>query len=227
MSTTAGVTDSGYVAVNQTAVVALVLGVLSAVAFFDLLLLVVPVIGIAFAIVAIRQINDSNGTQTGKLMAWGGLALSVAFAGAVVTTAAMAHAAVRGDERRIATTVSQLGKDIGSGNYDAAYAAFDSRFRGRVNADQFKKTLEAIQAPTPLGRLEVMEWNGVTPKFESAGGDRTALVRARTKFTNVNEGRIELVLREAEGKWLVMRAPEFFPEPRPQRGGADDVFNLD
>ncbi len=38
MSTTAGVTNTGYVAVNQTAVVALVLGVLSAIALFGTLL---------------------------------------------------------------------------------------------------------------------------------------------------------------------------------------------
>ena len=113
MSTTAGVTNTGYVAVNQTAVVALVLGVLSAIALFGTLLLVVPVVGIVFAIVAIRQISDSNGTQTGKWMAWTGLALCLAFGGARLTQDLMVSAGVKQDEQRIAATISQLGRELG------------------------------------------------------------------------------------------------------------------
>src|SRR5258707_10382788 len=66
MSTTAGITNLDYVAVNHTAIVAALLGLASALAFFGWLLLVVPVVGIVFAVLAIRQINDSSGTQTGK-----------------------------------------------------------------------------------------------------------------------------------------------------------------
>src|SRR5437763_244038 len=75
MSTTAGVTNLGYVAVNQTAIVAALLGLASALAFFGWLLLVIPIVGVVFAIVAIRQINDSSGTQTGRGLALLGLAL--------------------------------------------------------------------------------------------------------------------------------------------------------
>src|SRR5688572_22362990 len=77
MSTTAGVTNQDYVAVNTVAIVAAVLGLASGLAFFGWLMLVVPLAGIVFAVVAIRQINDSSGTQTGKGLAMIGLALCV------------------------------------------------------------------------------------------------------------------------------------------------------
>jgi hypothetical protein len=224
MSTTAGVTNTGYVAVNQTAVVALVLGVLSAIALFGTLLLVVPIVGIVFAIVAIRQINDSNGTQTGKWMAWAGLALCLAFGGARATQDLMVSAGVKQDEQRIAGTISQLGRELGAGNYAAAYALFDDEFQDRIKPDAFKKTWEAVQAPTPLGRLQVLEWNGITPVFESAGGAKTATAQARMKFTRGNEERVELVMHQLGDRWVVLRFPTFFPEKKPGRQ-PEDVFD--
>lgn len=224
MSTTAGVTNTDYVAVNQTAVVALVIGVLSAISLLGALLLVIPVVGIVFAIVAIRQINDSSGTQTGKPMAWAGLALCVILGGAKISYDVMAGMAVKQDEERISATVAQLGKDVREGNYDSAYKLFDDQFQNRVKPDQFKKTWEAVQAPTPLGRLQVLEWNGMTPIPESAAGTRTALIQARMRFTRGGEERVELTLHQVGTKWLVMRFPTFFPEKKPGRQ-QDDTFD--
>src|SRR5438552_694692 len=102
MSTTAGVTNAGYVAVNYTAIVAVLLGLASALAFFGWLLLVVPVVGIIFALVAIRQINDSSGTQTGRGLAYIGLLLCLLLGGSAIAMGAMQIAGVRGDEKAIA-----------------------------------------------------------------------------------------------------------------------------
>jgi hypothetical protein len=229
MSTTAGVTNTDYVAVNQTAVVALVLGVLSSIALLGSLLLVVPVVGVVFAIVAIRQINDSSGTQTGKAMAWAGLALCVVFAGAKVTWDVMAGMSVRQDEERIAATIAELGKDVREGDYASAYKLFDDPFQNRVKIESFKKTWEAVQAPKPLGRVKVLEWNQVTPVFESAAGGRSAIAQARMSFTNTagqREERVDLVLRQVGSKWLIMRFETFFPEPRrPRQPQQEDVFD--
>src|SRR5947207_11805007 len=89
MSTTAGVTNAGYVAVNHTAIAAVLLGLASALAFFGWLLLVVPVVGIIFAIVAIRQINDSSGTQTGRGLAYVGLLFCLLLGGGAIFMGAM------------------------------------------------------------------------------------------------------------------------------------------
>src|SRR2546423_11699825 len=77
MSTTAGVASQQYVAVNTTAVIAALLGVASGLTLFSQLMLVIPVAGIVCAIVAWRQINGSNGTETGKPLAIAVLLLSL------------------------------------------------------------------------------------------------------------------------------------------------------
>src|SRR5207237_7613213 len=107
MSTTAGVTNVGYVAVNHTAIVAVLLGLASALAFFGWLLLIVPVVGIIFAIFAVRQINDSSGTQTGKGLAYVGLLLCLLLGGSAIALRAMQLAGVRADDAAFASTLAE------------------------------------------------------------------------------------------------------------------------
>src|SRR2546429_5411940 len=73
MSTTAGVASQQYVAINNAAVIAALLGVASALALLTPTLLIVPLAGVVVAIVSWRQISNSNGTETGKPLALLGL----------------------------------------------------------------------------------------------------------------------------------------------------------
>ena len=81
MSRTAGVGTQDYVAVNSVSVAAMMLGIASALALLDRTLLIVPLAGVICAIVALRQIVHSGGTQTGRSLAWIGLVLCLLFAG--------------------------------------------------------------------------------------------------------------------------------------------------
>src|SRR4051812_11954856 len=84
MSTTAGLGSGEYVAVNGMAVVAIILGLASSLSLLDTAFLVsVPPLTIVLAILALWQISDSNGTQTGRGLAIGGLLLALLFAAAV------------------------------------------------------------------------------------------------------------------------------------------------
>src|SRR3954454_3634686 len=65
MSITAGLGSGEYIAVNGAAVAAVLLGLASALALMNELLLIIPFTGIIVAIVALRQIRRSNRTQTG------------------------------------------------------------------------------------------------------------------------------------------------------------------
>src|SRR5688500_6062526 len=84
MSTTAGLGSTEYVAINAPSVFALIFGLASVMAIFDNILLIIPLAGLVCAILALRQISQSNGTQTGRGLAIGGLLLSLAFGGYVV-----------------------------------------------------------------------------------------------------------------------------------------------
>jgi hypothetical protein len=237
MSTTAGVTNVDYVAVNHTAIAAVLLGLLSLISFFGYLLLVIPIVGVVFAVIALRQISASNGTQTGRGLALLGLALSVVFGGAAIGREAIAVAKVKGDESRIASTISQVGDLVRQGKYDEAYGHFDTDFKQRVTPELFKSRWQSIVEGT-LGKLEIFEWNGITPVFESAEGHKMAGTKVRTKFVNGTEDRFDVVLRETDGRWLISQLRGFFPEAggganagggkggQGGKGSSNDVFNL-
>ncbi|MDB5323754.1 MAG: hypothetical protein JWN40_5385, partial [Phycisphaerales bacterium] len=207
MSTTAGVTNLGYVAVNHTAIIAALLGVASVLSFFASLLLVIPLVGVIFAIVAIRQINESSGTQAGKILAITGLLLCILLGGGAITKEAMAIAAVKGDENKIAATLAQVGQYLHDGKYKEAYALHDDDFQNRVKFPQFESVWKSAQSPTPLGRVQSMEWNGVSPSFGSEGGSAIAAAKVRTKFERAQDERFDVVMRRVGDRWLISRFP--------------------
>ena len=225
MSTTAGVTNAGYVAVNQTAIAAAVLGLVSALSFFGWLLLIVPVVGIVFAVVAIRQINDSSGTQTGKGLALAGLALCVLLGGGAITRDLISVVRARGDETRIADTLAKLGQQIRDENYKGAYDLHDDAFQSKFPLTQFESTWKSVQAASSLGKIVSIEWNGVAPYIESEGGSPLAATKAKVKFEKAQDERFDVILRKVGDRWLITRFPAFFAEKKP--GGKKDVFNLD
>jgi hypothetical protein len=220
MSTTAGVTNQDYVAVNPLAVVAALLGVASGLAFSGWLLLVIPIVGIVFAVVAIWQIGNSNGTQTGKGLAVVGLALCVLCAAGMMASRYMQYAAVRNDANAIAATIADTGKLVQAADYKKAYDQFDAQFKRNIPFDQFQQTWQGVQ--TYIGKLQTMEWNGVMPAFESGAGTTMAATKAKVKFEKGQEERYDVILRHEGGKWLINALPQFFKPRPPQKKPADD-----
>ena len=235
MSTTAGVTNVDYVAVNHTAIAAVLLGLLSLLSFFGYLLLVIPIVGVVFAVIALRQIGESNGTQTGRGLAMLGLLLSVLLGGAAIAREAIAVARVKGDESGISSVIAKVGEAVRQGKYDDAYGLFDTDFKKNVKPELFKSRWEEIVKGS-LGKLEIFEWNGITPYFESAEGHKMAATKVRTKFEKGTEDRFDVILRETDGRWLISQLKGFFPEAgaaappsgggKPGSGKSNDVFNF-
>lgn len=220
MSTTAGVTNSGYVAISPLAITALLLGLASALALFGWLLLAIPLVGLIFGIVAMSTIKDSNGTQSGKGLAILGILLCLGFGGGEIAKEVIAIASVHSDKEQISKAMATAGKLVGEQNYQQAYALFDDSFKAFVTPDHFKNTWQAVQNPKSLGRLESMEWNGVV-EFEMAGGSQVAITKAKIKFANSQDERVDVFLRKIGDKWLILRLPNFFPEPKPTASKKD------
>ena len=65
-----------YRALSSAAVVALVFGAVSLMAFLDYWLVVVPIVGLIWAVIALRQVKSRAGELTGRPLALIGLALS-------------------------------------------------------------------------------------------------------------------------------------------------------
>lgn len=82
---------SGYRPVSSLAVAALIVGCMSALALVSPVFWVVPLVGAALALVAVRDVTGSGVAKAGGLAAVAGLALSLGFGAQAVTAAATAR----------------------------------------------------------------------------------------------------------------------------------------
>src|SRR5829696_1587984 len=112
MSTTAGLGSGDYVAVNGAAVFALLLGLASMLTMLEEILLVIPLACIVVSVIAWRQINQSNGTQTGKGLIVAGLVCAFAFGGFIFAREATDDLRTRGDRTLIKKTVEEFGAKL-------------------------------------------------------------------------------------------------------------------
>src|SRR5687768_9014661 len=108
MSRTAGLGSGDYVAINNTAIAALLLGLASALALLWPAALVVAAAAIVCGVVALLQIRSSNGTQTGRAFAVLGILLGLALGGATAGKIVMRRVEHRRDEAKIGELVKQL-----------------------------------------------------------------------------------------------------------------------
>src|SRR2546421_2122339 len=142
MSTTAGVGSQDYVAINNAAIVSVILGMCTALAFLGIPFLVVGAAGIVSGIIALVQIRHSNGTQGGKGLAILGILLSLALAGSVGAANIVDWSRQREDETKVNQVLEQFGKDVTAGEYDKAYQLFTPDFQGLIKPDVFRVQLQ-------------------------------------------------------------------------------------
>jgi hypothetical protein len=209
-----------YVAVNIAAVWAMLLGVGSSLALVDPYLLLIPIVAIVFAIVALRQIQNSNGTQTGGWLAWGGMALAVFFASFVLSRmAAQARQDAR-DRQAIVNVVAALSNDVKAGNFDSAYQHFSPPFQARVNMDRFKGQMHLVQDSALYGKLQSIQSNNVVQFSDAVGADdiRAAQTRLIITFDKAPAPITpDAVLRRDRGRWSLDDIPSLFPAENPQQ----------
>jgi hypothetical protein len=145
MSPTAGVATQEYVAINVGAVFALLLGFASILALMQNALILIPIAAIVVAVVSLRQIADSNGTQTGRGIATAGLFMAAGITSFVVSSAAFEYLGSRADKAAISTLCEKFGDDLRTGQYDAGYDLFSQRFKSRVSRGDFVTTMKIMQ----------------------------------------------------------------------------------
>ena len=146
MSTTAGLGSGDYVAVNGTAVFALMLGVASALALMTEVLLIIPLVCVIASVIAWGQIRHSNGTQTGKGLVLAALALGLGLGGFVLGRWATEDYRTREDRKAIHQVIIDLGEKLKAGDTAGAYALFSPRFAATIDPNRFAERLKALQA---------------------------------------------------------------------------------
>ena len=218
MSTTAGLGTTEYVAINPVAVATVFLGLASALALLDNTLLAVPVLAVVMAIVSLRQISHSGGTQTGRGLAILGLVLAIAFSGVVLARSLVHQFRTRQDTQQIDALVKDVSDKIAQGNPDAAYGSFSERFTARFTRDEFNARWQAIKK---YG-LKSLQSNGrLSFRVDPDTGQTTAQGMAITEFASTTspEDRIEVFYRKQPGgNWTIDAIPQFFNEQAAKPG---------
>jgi hypothetical protein len=227
MSTTAGVGSQDYVAINNAAIISVILGLCTFLAFLGLPFLIVGAAGIVFGVIALVQIRHSNGTQGGTGLAILGILLSLGIAGTVTASTASDYFAQRDNERAIDSVLTQMGQAIAADDYQKAWQHLSPDFQANWNPNLFRDHLTSLQRY--LGEIEGMSSNNVF-KFETtAEGIETAQTQAMFRFRapttqpttlpagallpplNVIENRrVPIVLYKYRGEWRIA-AMEIFP----------------
>ncbi|MGH7214401.1 MAG: DUF4190 domain-containing protein [Tepidisphaeraceae bacterium] len=221
MSTTAGVGTQEYVAVNSPSVAAILLGLASGLALLNPILLVIPIIGVVTAIVALRQIRDSNGTQTGRLLAWGGLLVSVVFVALAGGEQVRQGMEVRENRGALAASIKKLEGHLIAEQYDQAHAMFGVRFIERVTPADFKLRWDQLQNMPAYGKLKAIEWNE-RAQFDTdpQTGDRYARGLIDLRMEKLPQPfRQEIIFRRSGAQWQVEDIPGLFQAPRQDQPG--------
>jgi hypothetical protein len=143
MSRTAGLGSGDYVAINNTAIVALVLGLASVLSWWFPVMMLAALAAAVCGVLALVQIRSSNGTQTGHLFAGLGIALGLALGGAALWRIAAGWQEHRRDEQAIGQLVKELSDRIVQRNYADAYQnLFTDQFRQDFSLETFEGTWE-------------------------------------------------------------------------------------
>jgi len=206
MSTTAGVGTQEYVAINATAVAALILGLASVLALLSSMLLVIPLVGIVCGLVAISQIRRSNETQTGLALAVCGLVLSIGLGGSRTVYHVVKRFHVSSDEQRIAQLMQQLGQELKGENYDKAYGLFNDRFHDRISRTTFENAFLGYKKLSTSGVIQSIEWNGEPMLMEDQPGNDVTVASGMAFFKFEKDPaprRSVIVFEKSEGQWRI------------------------
>ncbi len=217
MSTTsAGGQD--YVAINPTAIAALILGIASVLALVNEVLLIVPLAGLICGIIALLQIRRSNGTQTGISFAIIGLCLALLIGGARAAQQVIESTHNSKDTQIMAGLIEKFGQDIHTGRYREAYEDLTTHaFQEEVDYNTFNTTMETLQKTT--GQVQSCKWNQEQPHFEDVGttGVRGAYAMGLMKFSKFKDpGRPVFSFSDREGTWKI-DGLSFFQQKRKKK----------
>lgn len=220
MSTTAGAGAQEYVAINNLAVAAAFLGAGAALAvvFQTGLFLILGVAGVVLGGIAIYQIQNSNGTQGGRLIALGGMALAALFTVLFIVQSVRADARRKATEREVDAAIAQLGTHLRSKDFRAIYAAFAPELQKDWPYPEFETHLQSLLQVA--GTVGSAQSNGVY-QIQATGDGRFASTLLVVDFERFRENRQMVTFRQVEdGQWKVVRWGLFDrQQPRKQGGG--------
>lgn len=204
MSRTAGLGSGDYVAINNTAIVALVLGFLSVFSLLYPIMLVAAAAAVVCGIIAFVQVHSSNGTQSGRMLALGAILLGLALGGVSLGKVVIADWQHRQDEQAIDAMIKQLNEKIVAKDYAAAYdAMFTDDFKANFTKQGFAERWQSF-GPT-YGNVLSIDW-GHRADVESVPGthEKRGVATSFVHFDKFSDpARQPMMFVERDGQWKI------------------------
>jgi hypothetical protein len=224
MSRTAGLGSGDYVAISNTAILALVLGALSLLATLYPLMIVVAVGAVICGILALRQIRNSNGTQTGIGIAIVAILCGLGFGGAAIGKTVMQYFQDRRDEQAIGQVVQRLNDMLVSKppQYAQAYRTlFSDDFKRDFSEQDFTRTWETFTVR--VGDVQAVGWANHAEFASAPGSDvRHGYISSTVKFANREQPAsqvMQLIRSGDNAEWQIAAIQQLFEKPKAGRGG--------
>jgi len=213
MSTTAGLGSGDYAAVNTLAVAALMGALLGGLALFTELLLVLPLAAIVCAIVALRQISASNGTQTGKLIAVAAIVISLGITGYVIGSRVVAGMQNKPDQEKLLALIAELDQRMAARDYAGAYQLTTPQFQSRINERRWVDTMLLFEGIADNGGIAGVSWNQTSIVYQDdpQSSLKKAWVGTLFKYRKgAPPNRIVIGFLRQDGKWLINELEALF-----------------
>ncbi len=220
MSNTAGLSSQEYVAVNLTAVAAILAGLATGLIFLSPLWLAVPVLAIVLGLVALRQISGSNGTQAGRLLAWAGILLALGIGGFQFGGQFMERLKQRPMKAEVLAVCGQLAQSVMQEDYQKAWSLFSERFRTEKKIDfkAFSHQWTAIQGSRDAGKIKSLKSNGLVD-LQPGPFAATMLLMEMEKSAYVGRYTVVMSKHKHSGVWQIDDLAALFPTPQPPPQG--------
>lgn len=221
MSTTAGLGSGDYVAISGTAVTALLLGIASSLVLFGLApLLLLPLAGVVSAVLAWRQVTNSNGTQTGRALAGLGLVLSLGFGGFHISKQAIESTRNRADEKQIGALIGQMEAAVKAEKYTDLYDLCDAAFQQRVSQAALAEKWRLENSSPLVGKVTRLENKLLKFDIDPVTEQRVSSGMVLVSFDKITgQDRQGMVFRKVGNDWKLAGLPTMFPPERAPAAG--------
>ncbi len=164
-------------------------------------------------VIAVRQIRQSNGTQTGLKLAVFAIVINLGIVGYVVGSQAYKTAQNKPDAEAIQGVLNDFSSRIASRDYAGAYQLGTPQFRSRVTEARFVGAMSAFEANADTGAVASIEWIGTPIDFQTDPQSASKMAWVGTLFKyrkNYPANRIPIGFVKVEGKWGVNDIPALF-----------------
>lgn len=219
MSRTAGLGSGDYVAINTTSIVALSLGCAAVLSLLYPIMLVVAAAGVVCGILALVQIRNSNGTQSGRSFAAIGILLGLALGGIAAGRMFMSDMEKRRDEQAIDALIGQLNQRIVARDYAGAYKElFTEDFKRFFTEQAFAERWESFRPV--YGEVKKIDW-GRRSEIQVVAGtkEKRGVASSTVQFDKFEEPARQPMnfVRKEDGNWLIDGIGQLFERPRESR----------